>query len=201
MANKKTLKVKIDKNFFLKVLKEKDFSLRKLGTDEAYNYIQRTERTIRRCLDQGEMPPEILDRIASFLNVHPDYLSGAENQRIRKIEDSYFRFREKHRLKAENYPYFLESYKKINYEKNFKDLLVLHRISEELFQSLPPIERYYFRQEIDLAIERVIEKHFSTDALGNATEDQLSYLESYLHDYDPDSYYAYLEGIGIALEE
>ena len=74
MGNKATLKVHINKEHFLKVLHTKKCSIRQLG--EAYNEIGRTEKTIRRCLNAEEMPPDLLDKISKYLNVHPDYLSG-----------------------------------------------------------------------------------------------------------------------------
>ena len=49
MANKETPKVPINRDRFFEVLKARGSSIRKLG--EAYNEIQRTEKTIRICLD------------------------------------------------------------------------------------------------------------------------------------------------------
>ena len=74
MANKAAQKVPVNKQRFFEVLKWRNCSIRKLG--EAYEQIERTEKTIRRCLDAGEMPPDLLDRIAKYLDVHPNYLSG-----------------------------------------------------------------------------------------------------------------------------
>lgn len=74
MENKSSQKAPVNKEHFIEVLKLKNSSIRKLS--EAYEEIKRTEKTIRRCLDNGEMPPDLLNRIAKYLNVHPDYLSG-----------------------------------------------------------------------------------------------------------------------------
>ena len=76
MANKAVQKVPVNKQRFFEVLKWRNCSIRKLG--EAYEQIERTEKTIRRCLDAGEMPPDLLDRIAKYLNVHPNYLMSAD---------------------------------------------------------------------------------------------------------------------------
>ena len=87
MANKETPKVPINRDRFFEVLKARGSSIRKLGG--AYNEIQRTEKTIRRCLDEGKMPPDLLERIARFLNVHPDYLAGIYDEKADRIEDAY----------------------------------------------------------------------------------------------------------------
>lgn len=90
MGNKATLKVHINKEHFLKVLHTKKCSIRQLG--EAYNEIGRTEKTIRRCLNAEEMPPDLLDKISKYLNVHPDYLSGTCFYKIdRQFEEPYWR--------------------------------------------------------------------------------------------------------------
>jgi len=64
MANKTTRKISIDKEHFFDVLKLKNCSVRKLG--EAYNEIERTEKTIRRYLDSGEMPPDLLELVCKI---------------------------------------------------------------------------------------------------------------------------------------
>lgn len=48
-----------------------------------------------------------------------------------------------------------------------------------------------------IAILGVIAKHFTTDSLGNNLQDELDYCKSFVGDYDPFSYYARLEGIGL----
>src|SRR5699024_12538100 len=50
-----------------------------------------SERAIRRWLNKGEMPPDLLERIAKFLNVHPDYLSGVCNAEANQIKNAYLR--------------------------------------------------------------------------------------------------------------
>ena len=55
----------------MEVLRLRNSSIRKLG--EAYEEIERTEKTIRRCLNNGEMPPDLLNRIPKHIIDHPDY--------------------------------------------------------------------------------------------------------------------------------
>ena len=77
MGNKTIKKVPINKERFMQVLKLNNSSIRKLGN--AHEEIDRTEKTIRRHLDNGEMPFDLLHNIAEHLQIHPDYLSGVRD--------------------------------------------------------------------------------------------------------------------------
>ena len=196
MGNKSAHKVPINKDHFMKVLHDKKCSIRKLG--EAYSEIERTEKTIRRCLESGEMPPDLLDKIAKYLNVHPDYLAGVYHEKADRIEDVYFRQLQKSFLKPEKYPYILKAKSDIGYNEHFEQLLIMNDISLDLYNTLPAMERVYFRQQMVLAIYQVIAKFFSHDSLGNSTSEILSYYESMVDDFDPFSLFAELEGIGLS---
>lgn len=195
MANKAVQKVPVNKQRFFEVLKWRNCSIRKLG--EAYEQIERTEKTIRRCLDAGEMPPDLLDRIAKYLNVHPNYLSGVYDNNVDRIEDKYLRAVFKSFIKPEKYPYLLKAKSDIGYTSYFETLLTINDISIEQFNTLPPEERVLFRQEMNVAVLSVITKHFETGSLGNNLQDELSCCKSFVGDKDPFSYYARLEGIGL----
>lgn len=195
MANKASKKVPVNKKRFMEVLHLRNCSIRKLG--EAYNQIERTEKTIRRCLDNGEMPPDLLDRIAKYLNVHPDYLSGVYDDEADRIEDKYLKDLSKSFIKPEKYPYLLKAKSELEYTTYFENILTMNDISMEQFNTLPPEERVLLRQEMVVAILEVIEKHFTHDSLGNDLSKELLYCKSFVGDYDPFSYYARLEGIGL----
>lgn len=194
MGNKSTQKVPVNKERFMEVLRLRNCSIRKLG--EAYEEIERTEKTIRRCLDNGEMPPDLLNRIAKYLDVHPDYLSGIYDDEADHIEDTFLRAMSKSFIKPEKYPYLLKAKSDIGYTNYFENILTMNDISMDLFRTLPPEERVLFRQEMAVAIMQVIAKHFTHDYLGNSTAEVLAYCESFVGDYDPFSYFAELEGIG-----
>lgn len=194
MGNKSAQKVPVNKERFIEVLRLRNSSIRKLG--EAYEEIERTEKTIRRCLDNGEMPPDLLNRIAKYLNVHPDYLSGVYDDKADRIEDNFLRTMCKSFTKPEKYPYLLKAKSDIGYTNYFECILTMNDISMELFHTLPPEERILFRQEMVVAIMQVIAKHFTHDSLGNSTSETLAYCESYIGDCDPFSYFAELEGVG-----
>lgn len=178
----------------MEVLRLRNSSIRKLG--EAYEEIERTEKTIRRCLNNGEMPPDLLNRIAKHLNVHPDYLSGVYDDKADRIEDDFLRTMYRSFIKPEKYPYLLKAKSDIGYTNYFENILTMNDISMDLFHTLPPEERILFRQEMVVAIMQVIAKHFTHDSLGNSTSETLAYYEPYIGDCDPFSYFAELEGIG-----
>lgn len=199
MANKKTEKIKINKEVFLKVLSQKNCSIRQLG--RAYEEIERTEKTIRSCLNEGEMPPDLLDRIAKYLDVHPDYLSGAYNEKADKIEDAYLKHLYWSTLDKDNYPHLLKAKSDIDYNSYFEDTLLMNDITIEQFRTLPPEERVLLRQELVVAILEVFSKHFKENALGKSISEELDYYSSFVGDTDPTSYFANLEGIGISEDE
>jgi len=199
MANRETKKVKVNKDRFMEVLRDKHTSIRELG--RAYDKIQRTEKTIRNCLQHEEMPEELLDNIARYLNVHPDYLSGEYDEQADKIEDAILKRMFLSRVKPENYPYLLKARSDIDYTRFFEEILTMNNITIEQFRTLPPVERVLFRQEMVLAIYRVIAGHFSVDSLGNDTQEELRYCEAFVDDFDPFSYFAELEGVGLTEPE
>lgn len=199
MGNKKTSKVPVNKELFLEVLKLRNCSIRKLG--EAYEEIQRTEKTIRRCLDEGEMPSDLLDNIAKYLDVHPDYLSGVYNQKADKIEDEYLRHLYRKSINPDKYPYLLKAKSDIDYTNYFENILTMNNITMEQYRTLPAEERVLFRQELVVAILQVISRHFSHDSLGNDLSAELEYCESFVGDFDPFSYFAELEGIGLSEDD
>ena len=199
MGNKKTSKVPVNKELFLEVLKLRNCSIRKLG--EAYEEIQRTEKTIRRCLDEGEMPSDLLDNIAKYLDVHPDYLSGVYNQKADKIEDEYLRLLYRNSINPDKYPYLLKAKSDIDYTNYFENILTMNNITMEQYRTLPAEERVLFRQELVVAILQVISRHFSHDSLGNDLSAELEYCESFVGDFDPFSYFAELEGIGLSEDD
>lgn len=195
MGNKTTMKVKINRDRFMEVLKERKCSIRKLG--EAYSEVQRTEKTIRRCLHDEEMPPDLLNNIARYLNVHPDYLAGVYDKEADKIEDEILKKMYLNHIKPGNYPYLLKARSDIDYSHYFEKILTMNNITMDHFRTLPPVDRVLFRQEMVLAIFKVIAKHFPTDSLGNDTQEELRRCEAFVDDFDPFSYFSELEGIGL----
>ena len=73
----------------------------------------------------------------------------------------------------------------------------MNDISIEQFQALSPEERILVREEIAAAIMQVIDKHFTQDVFGNSIAEKLCYYQSQVGDYDPNTYFAYLEGLSL----
>ena len=199
MGNKSTATVPVNKKRFMEVLKIRNCSIRKLG--DAYDEIERTEKTIRRYLDKGEMPPDLLDKIAKFLNVHPDYLSGVYDTKADRIKNAYLRSISKANINPEKYPYLLKERSDIDYTSYFENILTMNNITMEQFRTLPPRDRITFRQEMVFAILQVVAKHFTQDSLGNDLAAELSYCEAFVDDFNPFSYFAHLEGIGLCEDD
>ena len=199
MGNKSTATVPVNKKRFMEVLKLRKCSIRKLGN--AYDEIERTEKTIRRYLDKGEIPPDLLNKIAKFLNVHPDYLSGVYDTKADQIKNAYLRSLSKADINPEKYPYLLKARSDIDYTSYFENILTMNNITMEQFRTLPPRDRITFRQEMVVAILQVVAKHFTQDSLGNDLAAELSYCEAFVDDFNPFSYFAHLEGIGLCEDD
>ncbi len=195
MANKSIKKIEVDKRTFLHVLKCRNCSIRNLG--EEYDLIQRTERQIRRYLDDGKMPADVLDSIARYLNVAPKYLSGELHKQAHLYDDEIIRELAIASLSIENHPYPLESSSLSRYPEIFEGMINLYDISILDFKRLSPQKRVLFRQELDLAILNVISHYFTKNSKGENVQDELLLYESFVNDIDPFSYYAQLEGIGL----
>ena len=201
MGNKTTRKVPVNKKRFMEILELRNYSIRKLGKGKAYDAIERDEKTIRRYLDSGEMPPDLLDNIAKHLDVHSDYLAGVYDNKADKIEDAFLWALSRSFIKPEKYPYILKAKSDIGYKTYFENILTMNDISMALFKTLPPKERILFRQEMVVAILQVVAKHFSHDSMGNDLTEQLAYCESFVGDFDPFSYFAELEGVGLSEDD
>ena len=91
MSRNKIKKVEVNKEIFLYVLKQKNCSIRKLG-DKGYKKVQRTEKQIRRYLNAGEMPVDVLYNIGKYLNVDPKFISGRIHSEINQISDEHVLF-------------------------------------------------------------------------------------------------------------
>ena len=201
MKDKKANRIPINTRHFKEVLKLKGVSYRDFDKDEAYSIIGVTNGPIRYYLKEGAMPPDLLDKIAKYLNVHPDYLSGMLHDKADRIEDVYLRRLSKKHLTAEKYPYILKAKSDIDYNDYFEKLLIMYNIPKEQFKTLPPEERVLFRQEMVAAIMGVTAKHFEKDALGQDTAETLSFYKSMVGDTDPFSVFANIEGIGLDEDE
>lgn len=200
MANKKRRKIKIDKDHFLRVLRMKNCSIRSLG--DKYTVIGRTEKTIRRELNAGEMNPELLNNIAKYLNVDIDYLARKPAMLFGEIDDKekldlYYRAF----ANPDKHPYILTKFKQMDYNNFFETVLTYGCINIEQFQELDQEKRIRFRQDLVVAIQRLIAEYFDIDSNGENTRELLNYYEGLALDINYDSFFAKLEGINMQDDE
>ncbi len=154
MGRKKMNKVPICRSILNDALKRSGMSINKLGMDP---FVGVTRKTIERALRDELINPEILERIGERLDVDPHWLTGQDLRLMTIIQKN------PEYCKVENHPYnkTKEQRKVINFSKHFQELLVLHGISLEQFNSLPEEIRHGFEMELDLVIQMVIFKYFS----------------------------------------
>ena len=186
MANRKSERVIVDKAWFMNVLKQKKVSIRDLDRDEAQKIVDRNEKTIRRHLDSGEMPPDLLNRIGKYLNVHPDYLAGKQYRTIMKIDDEHIQEVLISQLKPEKFPYFIKEHEEVDYKDYFKKLLLIHNISMGQFMNMPQENRLDLQKEIERAITSVIVKYFEEDGRGRKGLPDLYWMEAQMEFADND---------------
>ena len=176
-----TKKIEIDRDVFIQVLKEKGVSIRYLGSNEL-NIC--SEKTIRRALIDRKMSPDIFDKIARYLDVYPDYLSGKIHERYKRLHYDV------KVLKSDKYPYIrkqLEDRRSKSLDSFWEELLLLFEISKNQFDNLDFDTQYNFQHDFFEAIIPIIYKYFDQDGFGdkelaNAPRILLE-LESYYENY------------------
>lgn len=186
MANKEAPKVPFSRERFMQALDYRKSSIRKLGKVPE---IDRDEKTIRRYLRNGTIPPELLNRISRYLDVHPDFLSGKYDQSVEQIGNDEVCIMLKAQIRVQNHPYFAKEQEELRYRDYFKDILTMHNISVAQFHELDENKRIQLQLDIEQAITSVIYKYFDLDAVGRTIYPELDRLWATLDDArdDPDS--------------
>ena len=169
MANKKTEKVQISRDCFLRIIREKGYTVESLGEVPE---IDRSGKTIQRCLTSGEMQPDLLDRIGRFLDVDPTYLSGEYDRRFEEMKDSLKSPELTHYLwtKTDRFPYSKHETENIDYAEYLLNTLLINNISKEQFLALDPKKRRSLQFDIGMALHTVIRQYFDVDSRGLETD-------------------------------
>ena len=169
MANKKQITVPISRDCFLRVIREKGYSVERLG--EAGG-IDRSAKTIQRCLSAGEMQPELLDRIGRILDVDPAFLAGEYDRRFEEMKDELKNPDLTHYLwtQTKRFPYSKHQAENIDYSEFLMDILTINNITQEQYLALNAKERRAFKYDIGNALHSVIKQYFKVDSEGNETE-------------------------------
>ncbi len=169
MANKKQIKVPISRDCFLRVIREKGYTVESLGDKSE---IDRSGKTIQRCLSDGEMQPELLDRIGRVINVDPTYLAGEYDRRYEELKDQLKNPELTHILwtNTDRFPYIKHQTEGIDYAEYMMNTLLVNNISKEQFLALEAQERQHFKYDLALALHNVIKQYFKVDSQGLETE-------------------------------
>lgn len=183
---------RVNKKIFLKILKLRGLSIRKLG-DVEQNLISASEKTIRRQLNEGGMRPLYIKEIAKYVNVDSRILTG---ELFYKFNDDYICEMLTKRL--DEYPYFREereAYIKEGIDKMIAIVLSIFNRDYSQFEKKDTMEQFLFQEEFFNAIWPVVKKHFEFDGLGNKNnleEEWVFYAledakETYLIERDADT--------------
>ena len=169
MANKKSEKIQISRDCFLRIIREKGYTVERLGVEPE---IDRSGKTIQRCLTTGEMQPALLDRIGRFLDVDPTYLSGEYDRRFEEMKDSLKSPELTHYLwtKTDRFPYSKHQTENIDYAEYLLNTLLINDISKEQFLALGPLKRRALQFDIAMALHNVIKQYFDVDTKGLDTD-------------------------------
>lgn len=138
MGNKKIEKRPIIRDDFLRIIREKGYTVERLGMQPQVN---RGGKTIQRCLVTGEMPPELLNRIARFLDVDPSYLAGDYDRRMGNHNRDYI-----------------------------LSVLRFNNISIERYLALDLKKRNSLNVDLNRAVTSVIKQYFAVDSCDIETD-------------------------------
>ena len=174
MANRPTAKARIVKARFIEAMKAKGITIKMLGSMSQLSSAterDRSEKTISRYINKGEMPLDLLDHLAQVLDVEPAFLMGHYDIRPfsdpETDSDKQLRIGMQSRITPHNYPYALEPMKKIKVNQYYHALLSIHGISLKQFIELDPKCRFQLQHKIETSLVPILMNFFPTDAQGN----------------------------------
>ena len=153
----------------MRVIREKGYTVESLGDKRE---IDRSGKTIQRCLSDGEMQPDLLDRIGQVINVDPTYLAGEYDRRYEELKDKLKNPELTHFLwtNTDRFPYSKHQTEKIDYAEYLINTLILNNISKEQFLALDAKKQNSIKYDIGNALHSVIKQYFKEDAQGNEIE-------------------------------
>ena len=189
MANKKKNKIAFNRKCFEEVLKKSNSSIRKLG--DVCGGVGWSEKTIRRALSDGKISPELLDDIARYLNVDPEYISGKYHRIAESYKDPHVRAIALNNLKSERYPYLLKQQRDISdnhflYDHYLENILIIHNLSSNQFDDQPFEIQKKLQLDLEDAICGVLIKYFNMDAAGKDLYPGIFRLRTEIENYDPE---------------
>ncbi len=177
MPKNKVKTVSVNKKVFMFILKEKNSSIRKLGSDDDIKF---TEKTIRRALNTGEMRPELVKQIANKLDIDSSLLTGEMVKEAFTCKD-----RDKMYLyldplsHLQDFPYFREESRELTeiksdglfetggFKETMKRILSLFDVSYKQYEKLNSDTKLQFEHDLYESMFPVIRKYFKENAYGD----------------------------------
>jgi len=184
-GNKPTAKAQIVKARFFEAMKAKEMTIKKLGEmslDASATDRDRSEKTIGRYINKGQMPLDLLDHLAQVLDVEPAFLMGRYDicplSNPESEEDKQIRMRMQSFITPQRYPYALKKMKTIKVDQYYQALLAIHGISLDQFIQLPPERRFELQHLIENKLVPILQEFFPTDAQGQTDKFDYYALDS-----------------------
>lgn len=178
-------KVDVDKEVFMDVVKKCGSSITKLGEHDCKE-VDCSEKTIRRALNRGRIPPRYLEQIAKYLNVDTRLLSGELHKQANSYNDEFIRDMCLAQLKVENYPYYRKRKSDLDKEPVvdlLERILALFEISFSQYEAMDFEKQYLLQHDLFDALVPVIRKHFEVDAYGRKDMPDLERIIYELENY------------------
>lgn len=190
MSKKKMISINPD--VFKKIVKMKKMHLRDI-IDASPNICY--ERTLFRSLQNKRIDPELLDKIAQYLNVDPELLSGKLHSKADMYDNPYFKRLYLNSLTPENYPYFKEEIRKSGNGK-MRDALakifLMFEMDIKQYDELTEEEKCHFQRDFLESVGMVIQRYFSKDGYGDKEMPgfwkELVLLEGMIDDFEVEHY-------------
>ena len=154
---KKKKLVPISKRRFMEALEYRNMTIKSLGESLEFS---RSESAMGKYLREGGLPEDVLEEVAVFLNVHPDFICGKYD--YEKYAKDPTQAEAIHNLiTPDKCPYVIKAASDIDLKRYYETLLVAHEIPFSDFLKLEPDERLKFQKEMENSIINVLKKFFS----------------------------------------
>lgn len=158
MANQKVKTVPLSKDRFREARKLCKMSLAVLSEKPGIN---RTEKTLRRWIRRGEIPPDLLDAIGKELNVDPKFISGELDRIAEEMEEDSAKLSAlKAQFHASDFPYVYKQKRELKPLQYVIDLLIDNDIAPEELEKLSRTELVQLYLELEKATRAIIFKYF-----------------------------------------
>lgn len=172
--------MKIKRERFKEAMAYSKHTIKELGNKKIAG---RSEKTIGRYLKSEEMPYEVLDKIAEYIDVNPDFITG----KFDASEDLEIKTRRRMQsfVKPQKFPYAMKNLNKATVDQYYSSVFRIHDISMKHFISMTPEIRFQLQYDIEDALISVLKEYFGKESEGRLNVDCLkSQIELVEADYE-----------------